>query len=77
MPEAIPQVSYMVGINGQQYGPCDWNQLQQLVRQGLLTHQTYVWKQGMPQWQMAGEMMELIPLFQGGAPQMPPMPGMH
>ena len=77
MPGAIPQVSYMVGINGQQYGPCDWNQLQQLVRQGLLTHQTYVWKQGMPQWQMAGEMMELIPLFQGGAPQMPPMPGMH
>lgn len=77
MPGATPQVSYMVGVNGQQYGPCDWNQLQQLVRQGLLTHQTYVWKQGMPQWQMAGEVMELIPLFQGGAPQMPPMPAMY
>ena len=76
MPGAMPQVSYMVGVNGQQYGPCDWNQLQQLVQQGQLTHQTYVWKQGMPQWQMAGEVMELTPLFQGGAPQMPPMPGM-
>jgi len=76
MPSAVPQVSYMVGINGQQFGPCDWNQLQQMVQQGQLTHQTYVWKQGMPQWQMAGEVMELTPLFQGGAPQMPPMPGM-
>ena len=76
MPGSVPQVSYMVGINGQQYGPCDWNQLQQLVLQGQLTHQTYVWKQGMPQWQFAGEVLELAPLFQGSAPQMPPMPGM-
>lgn len=29
----------------------------------------------MPQWQLAGEVQELTPLFQGGAPQMPPMPG--
>ena len=76
IPGSVPQVSYMVGINGQQFGPCDWNQLQQLVQQGQLTHQTYVWKQGMPQWQMAGEVMELTPLFQGNAPQMPSMPGM-
>ena len=76
MPGSVPQVSYMVGVNGQQYGPCNWGQLQQMVQQGQLTHQTYVWKQGMPQWQMAGEVMELTPLFQGDAPQMPPMPGM-
>ena len=76
MPGSVPQVSYMVGVNGQQVGPCDWNQLQQLVQQGQLTHQTYVWKQGMPQWQLAGEVQELTPLFQGSVPQMPPMPGM-
>lgn len=76
MPGTIPQVSYMVGINGQQMGPYNWTQLQQLVQQGQLTHQTYVWKQGMPQWQFAGEVQELTPLFQGSAPEMPPMPGM-
>ena len=76
MPGSIPQVSYMVGVNGQQVGPCNWNQLQQMVQQGQLTHQTYVWKQGMPQWQLAGEVVELLPLFQGEVPQMPPMPGM-
>lgn len=75
MPGVVPQVQYMVGINGQQTGPYNWNQLQQLVQQGQLTHQTYVWKQGMPQWQFAGEVQELKPLFQGNAPQMPPMPG--
>lgn len=75
MPGMVPQVQYMVGVNNQQYGPCDWKQLQELVEQGVLTHQTYVWKQGMAQWQMAGEIQELTPLFQGGAPQMPPMPG--
>ena len=74
MPGFVPQVSYMVGINGQQMGPYNWNKLQQLVLQGELTHQTYVWKQGMPQWQLAGEVQELTPLFQGSAPQMPPMP---
>ena len=63
MPDAVPQVQYMVGINGQQAGPFDWNQLQQLVRQGQLTQQTYVWKQGMPQWMLAGQVQELIPIF--------------
>lgn len=76
MPGSVPQVSYMVGINGQQMGPYNWAQLQQLVQQGQLTHQTYVWTQGMPQWQLAGEVMELTPLFQGSAPEIPPMPGM-
>lgn len=65
IPGAVPQVQYMVGVNGQQIGPCDWQQLQQMVQSGQLTHQTYVWKQGMAQWQFAGEIQELLPLFSG------------
>ena len=74
-----PQVSYMIGMNGQQTGPFDWNQLQQFVQQGLLTHQTYVWTQGMPQWLMAAQVPELQPLFANVVPPLPgvpPMPGM-
>ena len=71
---AVPQVQYFIGINGQQYGPCDWNKLQQLVQQGQLTQQSYVWKNGMAQWKFAGNVAELAPLFQGTAPQMPGMP---
>lgn len=74
MGAAIPQVQYYIGINGQQYGPCDWNKLQQLVQQGQLTQQSYVWKNGMAQWEFAGNVAELAPLFQGIAPQMPGMP---
>ena len=80
MKQATPQVSYMVGVNGQQAGPFDWNQLQQLVSQGQLTQQTYVWKQGMANWDFAGNVQELQPLFMNAAPPqmpgMPPMPGM-
>lgn len=74
MGAAIPQVQYYIGINGQQYGPCDWNKLQQLVQQDQLTQQSYVWKNGMAQWEFAGNVAELAPLFQGTAPQMPGMP---
>ena len=77
MKQATPQVSYMVGVNGQQAGPFDWNQLQQLVSQGQLTQQTYVWKQGMANWDFAGNVQELQPLFMNAAPpQMPGMPPM-
>lgn len=76
MKQSVPQVSYMIGVNGQQAGPFDWNQLQQLVQQGQLTQQTYVWKQGMANWEFAGNIQELQPLFMNAAPQMPGMPPM-
>ena len=74
MGAAVPQVQYYIGINGQQYGPCDWNKLQQLVQHGQFTQQSYVWKNGMAQWEFAGNVAELAPLFQCTAPQMPGMP---
>lgn len=80
MKQATPQVSYMVAVNGQQAGPFDWNQLQQLVSQGQLTQQTYVWKLGMSNWAFAGQVQELQPLFMNAAspqiPGAPPIPGM-
>lgn len=72
--KAVPQVQYMVGVNSQPAGPFDWNQLQQMVQGGQLTQQSQVWKQGMPQWAMAGQVQELQPLFMGQAPAMPGMP---
>lgn len=76
MGDMQPQVNYMLAVNGQQAGPYNWAQLQQLVQQGQLTQQTYVWKQGMVEWALAGQVQELMPLFQGIAPGMPGMPQM-
>lgn len=63
VPGSVPQVQYMVAMNGQPAGPFDWNQLKQLVTSGQLTQQSQMWKQGMPAWAMAGQIQELQPLF--------------
>lgn len=72
-PPPMPQVQYMLAVNGQQYGPFNMSQLQQMVQSGQLTSQTYVWKQGMPQWELASNVPELAALF--GVPTPPPVPG--
>ena len=76
-PPPIPEVKYMLANNGQQFGPFNMGQLAQLVQNGQLTAETYVWKQGMPAWEKAGNMPELAQLFVTATPPPPPgMPGM-
>ena len=72
-PPPMPQVQYTLNVNGQNMGPFNMQQMQQMVQQGQMTAQTYVWKQGMAGWEMAGNVQELAPLF-GSVP--PPPPGM-
>ena len=72
-PPPPPQASYMVVQNGQQSGPFTIPQLQQLVQQGQVTAQTYVWKQGMANWALAGQVQELAQLFMANTPPPPPV----
>jgi len=71
-PPPVPQVQYHVLINGQQAGPYQTPQLQQLVQNGQLTQQTYVWKPGMANWDIAGNIQELSGLFSNMTPPPPP-----
>ncbi len=73
-PPPAPTISYMVATNGQQSGPYNMQQLQQLAQNGQLTSQTYVWKQGMANWIPAGQVQELANLFPPAVPGMPPAP---
>ncbi len=73
-PPPAPTISYMVATNGQQSGPYNMQQLQQLAQNGQLTSQTYVWKQGMANWTPAGQVPELANLFPPAVPGMPPAP---
>ncbi len=68
MPGAAPAIMLHVSVNGQQYGPLNFQQLQQMVQAGQLTPTTMVWMQGMPQWAAANTVPALASLF----PQMPP-----
>jgi membrane protease subunit (stomatin/prohibitin family) len=71
-PPPIPNVQYHVSANGQQMGPFNMQQLQQMAQSGQLTPQTYVWKQGMANWDFACNVSELASLF--AAPGTPPPP---
>lgn len=70
-PPPMPNVQYLVSINGQQSGPFTMPQLQQMSMAGQITKDTYVWKQGMAQWELAGNVKELNSLF---VPTCPPPP---
>ena len=72
-PPPMPQVQYTLNVNGQNLGPYNMQQLQQMVQNGQMTQQTYVWKQGMAGWEMAGNVQELAVLF-NTAPTPPPPP---
>lgn len=72
-PPPVPQVQYTLNINGQNLGPFSMQQLRQMAQNGQLTAETYVWKQGMANWEHAGEVQELSGLF-GAVPPPPPMP---
>lgn len=74
-PPPSPQSNYMIAVNGQQSGPYSVPQLQQLVQQGQVNAQTYVWKEGMQNWALAGQVQELASLFAAATPP-PPLPGM-
>jgi membrane protease subunit (stomatin/prohibitin family) len=71
-PPPAPSVSYMVANNGQQAGPFTLDQLKQFVASGEFTKQTHVWKQGMDNWQQAGDVQELASVFMGSPPPPPP-----
>ncbi len=70
-PPPLPNVQYYVSVNGQQSGPFNMQQLQEMARTNQLTKQTYVWKQGMANWEFAENVDELRGLFI----PIPPVPG--
>lgn len=75
VPPPIPgAVSYMLAVNGQQYGPYNMQQMQQMAQAGQLTAQSLVWCQGMAAWEAAGNRPDLASLFAPAAPPMPPTP---
>ena len=79
VPPPMPTaVQYTVGINGQQYGPYNVQQMQQMAQSGQINASTLVWAPGMPQWAVASTIPELMALFTPTPPPMgaptPPVP---
>lgn len=73
-PPPVPVAQYYISVNSQQAGPYGLQQLKHLASQGQLTKQTYVWKEGMANWDFAGNIQELSGVFAPASQPMPPMP---
>ena len=65
------QPSFYMAVKGEQTGPLDWNTLAGKARDGSLTKDTLVWRQGMSVWTAAGAVAELEKLFAAIPPPLP------
>jgi len=73
-PPPPPQTQYNVSVNGQSTGPFGFAQLQEMARNGQLVATTYVWKPGMENWNMAGNLPDLAEILAAVQPPPPPPP---
>ena len=71
-PPPIPKVLYSVVIDGASAGPYSIEELKVMSESGQLTIQSYVWTQGMQDWERAGNVPELSGLFASGGNLTPP-----
>ena len=63
--------TFFVAANNTQTGPFDMAALAAKVRDGSLTRETLVWRQGMAEWAAAGGVPELQALFAATPPPLP------
>lgn len=73
VPRPAESMSVMVAVNGQSYGPYERATLLEMISNGSLTKETYVFIQGMDSWQPAGQVDKVAALFGNTAP-LPPVP---
>lgn len=64
--------SFYVNINGNQSGPFDSNTIQAMATDGRLKKDSYVWRNGMPEWQKASDVKELESVLSSIPPSPPP-----
>jgi hypothetical protein len=66
--------TFFMAVNNTQAGSFDMATLAAKAREGALTRNTLVWKQGMSSWVAAETVPELQPLFAAVPPPLPPQP---
>lgn len=68
-PPPIPQEQmYFLVINGSRVGPIDRNSVLSYINAGNVTSETFIWKQGMPDW----DKIKNLPEFSSNIASIPP-----
>ncbi|WP_065219984.1 MULTISPECIES: SPFH domain-containing protein [Butyricimonas] len=71
-PPPLPgETLYYVAIDGQQAGPFNLSQLEELVEKQVLNRDTLVWKKGLSAWVLASEQADLQSLWTMTPPPLP------
>jgi len=70
-PPPPPSVSYFIALNGQQSGPFSLDQLKQFAQNGQFSKQHHVWRQGMADWELAENFLEIAAVFSTVPPPPP------
>ncbi|SHE39087.1 Membrane protease subunit, stomatin/prohibitin family, contains C-terminal Zn-ribbon domain [Mariniphaga anaerophila] len=73
-PPPPPVSAIFVLVNNKQEGPFNLEQLKSYVQNGQITKETFVWKEGMAQWDKAENLPEIKHLFGTSTPPPPPFP---
>lgn len=63
VPPAVPITTFYVSKDGKPVGPFDMDTLRSMVVSGNLSPDSFVWKEGMPEWQKASLQSELSGIF--------------
>ena len=61
MPAPTPQFYYAI-LDGHQAGPFSEQEISRLVSEKKINKETHIWKPGMPQWQTAENLPEILKL---------------
>lgn len=68
---ANPDNIYFVVIDGSQSGPYSLTELARLIAEKKIVKETYIWKPGMPQWEPAEKISEVLRLVAVTPPPVP------
>jgi membrane protease subunit (stomatin/prohibitin family) len=63
IPPAIPQAAFYLAVEGKPEGPFDIAALRARFKNGVLTRDTLVWRDGMPTWLPAADVPEVASLL--------------
>ena len=68
---AEDQPLFYVVLGGRSVGPLATSELSRLIAERRVTRETYVWKPGMPDWQLAESVPEVLKLVALAPPPVP------
>lgn len=71
IPPPLPSSDFFVAIGGQQQGPFNLAQLNQLAVDRKIDRESLVWKEGMAAWAAASGLPDVASIFAGVPPKLP------